>query len=282
MKSNQSSLTAEGIALIRAFESQKPAGERVCYDPLAIRFLSPWMKRMMKFFVFYGGRRSPGVMEYLISRTRYIDDYLQERLDHGAKQLAILGAGFDSRAYRYADLPGKVKVYEVDHPATQAVKLAKLKQMFGEVPAHVTLVPIDFDHENLEKLLDVGYKPDLETLFIWEGVTYYLTSDAVDQTLDFIHRKSAPGSAVIFDYVSKAAIAGKLSRNELKSMRRYAGITGENIQFGLDEGEMENFLGARGFDQVVNADSAFFKHTYYQDKLPVAPVYRIVHATVKA
>ncbi len=283
----QSSLTAEGIALLRALESAKPANERICYDPYAKYFVSRWLSLVAGFFmkIGYASRRGPGVEGFLVARTRFIDDYLQARLDEGIEQLVILGAGFDSRAYRFPSLAGRVKVFEVDHPATQRVKLARLAQIFGATPPRVEYVAIDFERAALgQRLRECGYDERLKTLFIWEGVTMYLTPAAVDATLDFVAHHSRPGSSIIFDYVYAAVIRGTVKRGEMSSMRRNERWTGEAMGFGIEEGTVGEFLTARGFEQVENADSAMFERLYFTGvnaKRTVAPVYAIVHATVK-
>jgi methyltransferase (TIGR00027 family) len=284
VKKQQSSITAEGIAFARAVESSKPVGERVCYDPLARHFISPAFYLVGKLFSGYAQRRSPGVVEFLIARTRYIDDYLQTCLDEGLEQLVILGAGYDSRPYRLAQLQGRVKVFEVDHPATQQVKIAKMRQILGKLPEHVVYVPLDFAQETLAKLLASGYDQRLKTLFIWEGVTYYLPAEAVDSTLAFVAQNSGPGSSIVFDYLYASAITGPLERKELISMRRYQRLTGEGVIFGIEEGTIEEFLEHRGFYQIQNITSEFLKNTYFTGvnrKRVVAPVYALVHATVK-
>jgi methyltransferase (TIGR00027 family) len=155
MKKQQSSLMAEGIAITRAMESEKPAAERLLYDPYAKYFVTPVLAFLVKFFtkIGYGERKGPGVQEFLVARTRYIDDYLQSCIDAKIEQLVILGAGYDARAYRFDSLKGRVRVFEVDHPAMQKVKVARLKRIMGALPEHVVCVPIDFDAESLETRL---------------------------------------------------------------------------------------------------------------------------------
>src|SRR5512139_2654490 len=177
MRKNQTSITAAGIAVMRAVESEKPEDERICHDPYARKFIPAWMYYVLGFFIRsgYAEWRGPGVNGFLAARDRYIDDVLQNSLSEGLQQLVILGAGYDSRSYRF-DLTG-VKVFEVDHPATQVDKLAKLQATFGKIPEHVTYVPVDFNTQTLERcLLESGYDPKRKTLFIWQGVSMYLTS----------------------------------------------------------------------------------------------------------
>lgn len=283
MRKRQSSLTAAGIALARAIESERPAEERICYDPFARRFVPAWMYRVFGFFmkIGYTERRGPGVNGFLIARERYIDDVLQNFLEHGLEQLVILGAGYDSRAYRF-NLAG-VKVFEVDHPATQADKLEKLQVIFGKIPEHVTYVPVDFNTQTLEaRLLESGYGPQRKTLFIWQGVIMYLTQEAVDATLSFVVNHSGKDSAIVFDYIYRSALDAQ-KQSEIKGMRRYRFMTGEGLTFGIPRGAAESFLKERGFRDVKDSDTDFLKATYFIGRnagRAIAGGYGIVIGTV--
>jgi methyltransferase (TIGR00027 family) len=285
MRKNQTSLTAIGIAVARAVESEKPDGERICYDPYARRLVPAWMFHAFGLFIRSGYTeiRGPGVNGFLVARDRYIDDVLKQALEEGLRQLVILGAGYDSRAYRF-DLAGRVRTFEVDHPATQTHKLAKLRAIFGKVPAHVTYVPVDFNTQTLEEcLLAAGYDPGLKTLLIWQGVSMYITAEAVDATLNFVLRHAAPGSAIVFDYIYRSVLEGVQQHAEVSNMRRYRFMTGEGLIFGIPEGGAESFLKERGFRQVLDMDAAGLKKTYFTGKNAarnVAGGYGIVTARV--
>ena len=286
MRKNQSSLTAAGIAIARGVESEKPEGERICYDPYARRFVPGWLYSTMAFFIRsgYAARRGPGVGEFLIARERYIDDVLQGFLDNGLQQLVILGAGYDSRAYRFDRLIGQVKVFEVDHPATQTDKLAKVRAVFGTIPEHVTYVPVDFDTQTQEERLpESGYDPNLKTLFIWQGVTMYLTARAVDDTLRFSVQRSTPGSAIVFDYIYRLVLDEVQKHGEISNMRRYRSMTGEGLTFGIEEGAVEAFLKKRGFHQVRDMDANGLKQAYFTGRnagRKIASGYGIVVAVI--
>jgi len=281
MKRTQSSITAEGIAFARALETEKPEGQRILNDPYARRFIRPWFWFLSKLFLNSAQRRSPGVVDFLVARARYMDDYLQTCLQRGLRQTVILGAGFDSRAYRIDGLQDGMRIFEVDHPATQQLKLETLHKIFGKTPGHVTYVPVDFNTQTLaSRLLECGYSDRLKTLFIWEGVCMYLTAEAVDNTLAFVTGHAAPGSAIIFDYIHASALRGAGQRSEIRSMQRYRRFTGEGLIFGIPKGEVAPFLEQRGFKQVVDADSKTLEHLYYPDGRVVSPVYAIVHAEV--
>lgn len=269
MLSNRPSLTAAGIAIARAVESEKPPGERICYDPFARQFVSTWMFRLMGFFIKsgYAELRGPGVNCFLMLRERTIDDVLLDSLTSGLQQLVILGAGYDSRPYRF-DQSGRVKIFEVDHPFTQADKLKKLTRIFGNVPQHVTYVPIDFNTQLLsERLLSSNYDPALVSLFIWQGVTMYLTPAGVNSTLSFVVENSPAGSSIVFDYVYQSVLDGHEKRNEITSMRRYRFMTGEALTFGIPKGSIYSFLRERGFRYVIDFSTEDLKSAYLSGKM---------------
>jgi len=285
MKRKQSSITAQGAAAIRAVESSKPPEQRICYDPLARQLVDPKFYMLVKVFAGYGDWRAPGTTGFLVARARYIDDCLQACLNNGIDQLVILGAGLDSRAYRFEQVVERVQVFEVDHPATQQEKRRKLKKILGELPKHVAFVPIDFNKEGLEKLFDCGYDKRRKTLFVWEGVTYYLTAEAVDRTLEFVRENSGNGSSIVFDYLYASALTAAHKRGEIVRLQRYRRFTGEGLTFGIEEGKAEEFLGQRGHTQIENITSEDLKRAYFAGvnrNRPIAPIYAIVHATVRS
>src|SRR5512136_788710 len=269
MRRNQTSLTAAGIAVARAIESEKPVEERVCFDPYARRFAPGWLYSITALFVKigYAEWRGPGVVGFIVARDRYIDDVLQDSLKDGLQQLVILGAGLDSRAYRFDGLKDRVKVFELDHPASQVDKLVRLQAVFGRIPAHVSYVPVDFNTQTLEQRLpDSGYDPNLKTLYIWQGVTMYLTAEAVDDTLRFVVQHSVPGSAIVFDYIYRLVLDGVQKHGEVSNMRRYRSLTGEGLTFGIDEGTVESFLKERGFRQSRDMDAIGLRQAYFVGK----------------
>lgn len=268
MRRNRSSVTAMGIAVARGVESEKPADERIFYDPYARRLIPDWLYSVVGFFIKtgYAEMRGPGIIGYLAARERYIDDVLQNYLNDGLQQLVILGAGFDSRAYRF-DLAGRVNTFEVDNPVTQAEKIFRLKKVFGSLPGHVRFIPIDFITQNLpERLLSSGYDSGLKTLFIWQGVTMYLSLEAVDATLAFVVNHATSGSGIVFDYLYQAALDGTQEQVEVRNMRRYHFMTGERLTFGIPEGSVEAFLLSRGFREVVDVNAARLREKYFSGK----------------
>jgi methyltransferase (TIGR00027 family) len=142
----------------------------------------------------------------MMVRTRFVDGALTRAVGEGARQVAILGAGFDTHAYRFADQLAGLKVFEVDRPATQAVKRQRIRAVLGSAPPNLTYVPVDFQHEDWRTALTHhGYDSGLRTFFILEGVTMYVPASSASDTFAFVGTHP-PGSAIVFDFVYQAAI----------------------------------------------------------------------------
>lgn len=289
MKASRSSKTAQQMALSRAVETRKPPGERICDDPFAERFLSSTYKLGLWARPLRDGAEKliealfAGHHYYVVARTRYLDDFLLSNLADAPEQVVILGAGFDSRAYRFSDRLSNVAVFEVDHPATSAAKQAAVQKVRGTTQNQVIYVPVDFNTETLaDKLRRSGYQDQRKTVFLWEGVTPYLSSDAVDDVLQFIRVSAGSGSRVVFDYVVKSIIDGTCdwrgARNEFEKMSR----SSEPLIFGIAEGEAGPFLSARGYCEIVDVGSRELTERYFAQHPDryVKPWWRLVHATV--
>jgi methyltransferase (TIGR00027 family) len=152
---------------------------------------------------------NPGIAGNITSmmvRTRFIDDCLRRAIAGGATQVVVLGAGFDTRAYRITqDLP-QVRVFEVDRAETQAAKRRRVEEGLGGPPANLTYVAIDFLREDLgEALARHGHDRAQKTFFVWEGVTMYLPEAEVRKSLAYM-ASHAPGSAVAFDFVHQSMV----------------------------------------------------------------------------
>ena len=219
MRAKNQSITAEHNAALRAIESLRPPEERICFDPLA-RFFVPARLAAAVASIDCGEKLIarwetvvPGICAAILARTGFIDACLGEALQHGLDQVVILGAGFDTRALRFEAARAGVQVFELDHPATQAVKIARMRRVWPSGPDHLHFIPIRFDAENLAaKLLAHRYRPDRRTFFIWEGVTYYIGAAAVDAVFAFIAGHCAAGSEVVFDYLPPAVADGTCRR----------------------------------------------------------------------
>jgi methyltransferase (TIGR00027 family) len=249
---NRASLTAEYMALFRAIESARPARSRLFCDPFAALFLHRWRKWIYRMARCDAGRRLveqlfdrklPGARAAGIARTKWIDDEVTQALETST-QLVLLGAGFDTRAYR---LPAaqRVRTFDLDHPETSSAKQAALRGELGSLPKQVQFVSIDFDTQSIADVLSrAGFDEIQPTCFVWEGVTNYLSPEAVDRALRQI-AQAAGGSILLFTYVDRRVLDHpELFFGAEKLLSRLRAL-GEPWTFGLYPEEIERYLAAR-------------------------------------
>ena len=274
--------TARGVALVRAMEMARPEGERISSDPYAKAFVNPFNLETTRLLAAAGVLRLIGVepmIDFAIVRERYGHDLIVAEAKVGLDQLVILGAGFDTRAYR---IPGiaALPVFEVDHPVTQAEKQAALRKVAPALPARHRFVGVDFETDDLgQRLRTAGYREDARTLFVWQGVSMYLTAAGIDRTLAFVEQHSAKGSVVAFDYFD----AVEMERGGAAAIRFFTRVMGETVRFGIARDEIVAFLQARGFKDVRHADGAEMARLYLTDanaRRPMAKGVNLVAATV--
>lgn len=205
----------------------------------------------------------PGIYEYVLARTKVIDSAFLEALEGRFTQIVLLGAGFDTRAMRFSDRNQGTQIFELDVATTQQAKIEVLHKKKIPVPAAVSFVPIDFDQEDIFIALSkAGYQPGQKNLFIWEGVTMYLAAQAVDGTLDFIHRYSAGGSRVVFDYIYAAVLRRENRYYGERGIYNRVASAGEGWTFGLEDGAIRSFLAARGFECIAHYTPSQLENMY--------------------
>jgi methyltransferase (TIGR00027 family) len=265
MRAGEPSRTAEYMALFRAVESCQPEGRRLFSDPFAIGFLTPGLRVAASVARLPGlgwlvprliDARASGPRVSALLRTRLIDDALVEALAKETRQVVLLGAGYDSRPYRTEGIQA-ARVFEVDHPTTQAVKRGRLERMLGSLPANVAYVAVDFVREDLgAALLEAGYNPAERTFFIWEGVTNYLNAIAVDATLRLIASDSGPGSRLSFTYIHRGLLDGSARFPGSEPWVKAVQGAGEPFTFGLHPAELRAYLAERGLRLLSDISTA--------------------------
>ena len=258
------SRTAEVVALFRALETLEPARERLFADPYARPFLRPAARLLVGLAGLPPVRRRvlrvidrkwPGARTSGVARTRLVDDCLRRALTDGTRQVLILGAGFDARAWRMPEMAG-ARVFEIDHPLTQAEKRRRVGQAAAR-QSLVTYVPVDFNRQTLDaELRRSDFDVDARTFVLWEGVTNYLTDAAVDVTLRAIAALVPRGSELLFTYVHRGLLDGSVPFDGGPGMLERVRNAGEPWTWGLDPREMPAYLAARGFtlDEDLSAD----------------------------
>jgi methyltransferase (TIGR00027 family) len=287
MAEQKVSNTSLGAATMRLIEQYKPEQIRLFNDPVVKDLIGTPIRFLMQF----GGMRrltlqqsdaiTKGIYGAQICRTRYIDEAVQAALAGGIDQVVILGAGLDTRPYRLGGIE-RIKVFEVDLPAVQADKKRKLEKHFGRLPGHVSFIPIDFDSQNLETVLaGTPFDRSKPALFIWEGVTQYISGEAVARTLNFVG-KSHLQSSIVFTYVLKSIIERRSDiANADKMMDRVAAQS--PWVFGLEPSGIFSFLETFHLELLEDIGHAEYQEKYLKPlgrKLDVFEGERIVHASV--
>jgi methyltransferase (TIGR00027 family) len=264
-----------------ALEQSEPPGRRLVDDDLAARFLpapTRWLvtvtppNLMRRLAMAVMEREGPGLWASMNCRKRYIADKVTESLD-GIDAVVVLGAGFDTLAYRLAKKTG-IPIFEVDQPVNIDRKAAAVQRALGQQPASVRLVPMDFERDDvLNVLAEHGYRPDSRTFFVWEAVTQYLSPEAVDATLEGL-RRATPGSRLVFTYVRRDFIDGTNLYGAEALYRRFR-RRAQLWRFGLPPDEVATFLAGHGWRLAEQAGPDLILHRYVEPtgrNLTVSPI----------
>jgi methyltransferase (TIGR00027 family) len=224
--------------LAAAFITAGPKLTAIVKVPL-LRQTTPWIFE----------RILPGSFWFELARTHHMDEVLLTEVGAGATQAIILGAGLDSRAYRFERELAEVAVFEVDHPVTATVKRQRLEAVFGARPEHVRYVEIDFNRDDLaERLAASGFDPVQRTVVLWSGVTPYLEEEGVVATLEWFASGTGSGSAICFDYLWKEVLDGDDSFYGAAQLRKRVAAGGEPFRFGIPRGETATFVERFGLE----------------------------------
>lgn len=267
------SSTAQWTTLARALELQRPIGRRIVTDQFAPVFLTPAYQRVLDGLRLGGPavrlaerHELAGISAFVLLRHRFIDEHLLSALAEGAEQVVILGAGYDSRAYRFAEQLRGRPVHEVDlAPLSRrkAAIVAAHPELFGA--NSVRRVEIDFRSESLAaRLLDAGFTVGVRTFVVWEGVSMYLTHEVIGGTLAMLHDLCGPGSTLAMDFWHSPG-----GLHPFDQMRRVAArsirLIGEPVTFGLEPTGAPALLAGYGFTVTDLATSRQLTARYATD-----------------
>jgi methyltransferase (TIGR00027 family) len=249
------SRTAFGVAGRRAAH-QLVDRPLVFEDPLAVRIV--------------GGRvdtkESPvsrAMRAFMAVRSRYAEDNLATAVAHGVSQYVVLGAGLDTFAYRN---PFGIRVFEVDHPATQAWKRELLAEAMIVAPETATFVAVDFERENLaHRLAGSGFQISETAFFCWLGVTPYLTREAFEETLGFL-ASTAEGSAVVFDWCVEPSMLSATEQMALEALAARVAAIGEPFQLYFRPDDLEGALRSAGFDEMETLGREEINERYFANR----------------
>lgn len=284
--SNPAEQTAIGPMVIVAADQYEPSP--LVHDPWAGPILPPsgriaaslvrWSP-VRRALIAVTERRMRGGWANFLSRKRYVDDQLVNSVAKGIDAVVILGAGYDTRAYRFPALAG-VPVCEVDLPGNIARKATAVRRCFGRVPPGVTLLAVDFETDNLtERLGQEGFGPDKRIFYIWEGVTQYLTEPAVRKTMGDL-AGAALGSALVFTFIRKDFLDGRAMYGAL-GVYQDAVVKRGLWHFGLQPHQVGGFLAEFGWREVEQVGHDEYATRYLKPAgrdEPVSEIERTVYA----
>ncbi|MEO3757461.1 SAM-dependent methyltransferase [Mycobacterium sp. B14F4] len=269
-RENPAASTAFGPMVLAAVEQNESPSHRLVHDDLASALLPSGLRALVsatrfgplrRLMIGASERAGPGLWANLACRKRFIDDSLDAAAP-AVDAVVVLGAGMDSRAYRFArrsDLP----VFEVDLPVNIARKRAAVQRAIGAVPASVRLVPLDFERDDLiATLAGHGYRTDARTFVVWEGVTQYLSGDAVCATLDAL-QAVAPGSRLVFTYVRRDFIDG-VNMYDAPTLYRRFRQRQQVWKFGLQPDDVAPLVAEYGWRLVEQAGPDRYLRNYIE------------------
>ena len=276
-RSKSSSTTAVLVATIRAVHRRFHATQ-IFVDDYALQMLPPFWHavasyRPLKWLVgdvILGVYRP--VYPAVVLRARYTEDQLLEAMEQGINQYVILGAGFDTFTLRHKDLADKLQVFEVDHPATQEVKRQRILKANEDLPSNLTFVPVDFENDRLDQELSkAGFDSQTPAFFSWLGVTYYLTQEAIRDTLERVAAMSAPGTRLVFDFkIAKHMMSGEW-RTLAEKMEGFVARRGEPMLTDFTPQSLNDLLTRYGYKEVEMMPPEEQQKRYLDESSDVEP-----------
>jgi len=236
-------------------------------DPLALRVIGPENERYMHDNMAWQQREPLRRVRAMVCiRARFTEDELLDAIADGTAQYVVLGAGLDTFACRRPDLAPRLRVYEVDHPDTQAWKRERLASAGVAVPPHLAFVPVDFNTQSLgERLAAAGFRRDEPAFFSWLGVTYYLPRESVTQTLRYVGAHPARVQ-VVFDFAVADAELPEQSRDVWARVNAFTAQVGEPWQTTYGPAALAAELKDLGFRDVFHLTPQLAGERYLKDR----------------
>ena len=227
-------------------------------------------------------RRLAPIAPVVFTRARYGEDHVEASVKQGLDQYVIVGAGYETFAIRRRDLMSHLTVYELDQAGTQETKRHRMQEAGIPTPEGVRYVAADLNQESLHAALErAGFDAARPALFSWFGVTYYLGRDAIRETLGSIATHMAPGSSVMFDYLTDEASTPAGSRHLRRRCADFVARCGEPWISSFSPGEVPAFLAETGYSEVENLEPDQVGHRYrtVDPNLVYPPFFGLCHAT---
>jgi methyltransferase (TIGR00027 family) len=244
MQDAQPSRTAQRVAIRRAAHQVLDEAPRVFHDPLAVAIAGRDTDAEPQ------SSFSRALRAFIAARSRYAEDQLAAAVERGVRQYVVLGAGLDTFAYRNPLRSVGLHVFEVDHPATQEWKRARLSEANIAIPGEMTFAAVDFETQSLEdRLQEAGFRPTATAFFSWLGVTPYLSRPAFDATIQFI-AGMPPGSGLAFDFAVERSLLSPTQQRALDALAERVARAGEPFRLFFDPAALRGDLARLGFSKI--------------------------------
>lgn len=266
----KTSRTAKMTALSRAasyFEKNKHYKSN---DYIATKFIPRLLIPFLRFGLtrsMFTKRVAPkGIYEYVIARTKYIDEIFTQSIIDGFEQILIFGAGFDSRGLRLLPPDSITQVFELDAPHTQSAKITHLKKRKISFPNNMIFISIDFNKESIsEKLDQVGFQKDKKSLFILEGLIMYLDKAAVESTFNLINQYAGKESLMVFDTIYASVLREEHLYYGEEEIYNTVKNADEKWTFGLELDEIQSFLEKWDYQLLEKHNTKSLEQKYFTD-----------------
>jgi methyltransferase (TIGR00027 family) len=268
METNRPSVTAEGAAIMRALHQKLPPDARVLNDPIASRLIDPDGQAYRARIAFLESFSPPirSRLTNFVMRSRYAEDSLAEAVQQGTRQYIILGAGLDTFAFRQPDWAQSLRIFEADHPATQAWKRMRLKGAGIVPPGNLIFVAIDFDQVSLaEGLSKASFNCAAPAFFSLLGVSQYLSMEALRRTFAFVLGTPKSSEIVLSFVLPETELPSDEAALAEAFARRFATI-GEPWLTRLAPEHLVSILSEMGFSSVVHLTPSEANSRYFQGR----------------
>lgn len=273
MRNRQSSSTADFVAVMRAMHllHHRPV---VFDDPYALQLTSPGLRWVCqnRFFQwlltrrFFSGGLRP-ITAQVVSRAKYTEGKLEQAVSKGISQYVIISAGLDSFCLRRPGFSAGLQIYEIDHPATQQVKLNRLMEIFGSSPKGVEFLPIDLEKQTITDVLSTSsFCKDERAFFSWLGTVPYLSEESVFEVLRQLASFAVRGSEIVFDYAIPASMWAVEDRQGLTRIMRIIGYRGEALKSFFEPHTFPDEVSRLGYRIIEHISPAELNKKYFADR----------------
>ena len=275
MSNREASRTALATAYLRAAHQLLDASPRILEDPVAVRILGKDAPlKIREAAERHGSREASAMRAHVVLRSRFAEDRLAAAVQRGVTQYVILGAGFDTFALRQPKWAESLKIFEVDHPGTQAMKRSFISEAGLELPANASFAHIDFEHESLLDGLRRHHVSLIEpTFFSWLGVTMYLNEEAIDAALQSMAAFPS-GSEIVLTFLRRPDTRSKEAAEAASRLADRVASAGEPFVSRFEPEDIRTKLVGAGFSKVEFLLPDLASELYFKPRPPDLPIPR--------